>query len=202
VRERSELAIIGEPSLPSPPGMPQFRALDPDLDASTSPMRTHARAAGRIASLNVSAGGVPKLPVSEARLGVTGLAGDRQRNKRIHGGPMRALCLYSLERIVALQGEGHPIAPGSAGENVTLEEIEWTLIVPSVRLALGDAEIEITAFTEPCRVIRHSFNREDSRRIGQDVHPGWSRVYARVLVEGTLRVGDDARILHEPSAAA
>ena len=182
--------------------MPQFRVLDTNLDTSTSPVRTRAREAGRIASLNVSPGGVPKLPVSEARLGVTGLSGDRQRNRRIHGGPMRALCLYSLECIAALRREGHPIVPGSAGDNVTLEGIDWARMVPGVRLALGDAEIEITAFTEPCRVIRHSFSDEDPWRIGQDAHPGWSRVYARVRAEGSLRVGDDARILSEPPAPA
>jgi MOSC domain-containing protein YiiM len=182
--------------------MPQFRVLDPNLDTSDTPVRTRARGAGRIASLNVSPGGVPKLPVSEARLSATGLAGDKQRNKRIHGGPMRALCLFSLERIVALQGEGHPIVPGSAGENVTLEGIDWELIVPGVRLALGDAQIEITAYTEPCRVIRHSFSDEEPWRVGQDAHPGWSRVYARVLVEGMLRVGDDAHVLSEPPEAA
>jgi MOSC domain-containing protein YiiM len=182
--------------------MPQFRVLDPDLGVSTSPARTGAREAGRIASLNVSTGGVPKHPVSEARLGATGLEGDKQRNKRIHGGPARALCLYSLERIVALQGEGHPIVSGSVGENITLEGIDWSLMVPGVRLALRDAEIEITAYTEPCGVIRRSFSDYVPWRIGQEEHPGWSRVYARVLVEGTLHVGDDARILPGPSATA
>ena len=120
--------------------------------------------------------------------------GDRQRN-RSHGGPTRALCLYALERIQALRDEGHPIVPGSTGENLTLEGIDWPLLAPGVRLALGEAEIEITTYTMPCGVIRRSFSDYSSQRISQDEHPGWSRVYARVITEGTIRVGDTARIL-------
>lgn len=30
-------------------------------------------------------------------------------------------------------------------------------------------------------------------------HPGWSRVYARVLAEGRLRPGDGVRIVSEPT---
>lgn len=174
---------------------------DADLASDALPARTSFRGRGRIASLNVSAGGVPKLPVSEARLSASGLEGDRHSNKRLHGGPMRALCLYSLERILALQKEGHPIVPGSAGENVTLEGIDWSMVVPGVRLALGDAEIEITSFTEPCGVIRRSFSDYSPFRISQDEYPGWSRVYARVIADGTLRVGDDVRMLPATPAA-
>ena len=49
-----------------------------------------------------------------------GLEGDRQRDLRFHGGPLRAVSLYSLELIEALQAEGHPIAPGAMGENLTM----------------------------------------------------------------------------------
>ncbi len=49
---------------------------------------------GRIVQLNTSPGGVPKLPVPEAEVTPSGMAGDRQRNLRFHGGPRRALCLY------------------------------------------------------------------------------------------------------------
>ncbi len=174
---------------------------DPVLDVDPSPARAAARTTGRVVSLNVSAGGVPKRPVREARLGATGLEGDEQRNRRNHGGPLRALCLYSLERIHALQVEGHPIVPGSTGENVTLDGLDWPLLVPGVRLALGEAEVELTSYTMPCGVIRRSFSDYSSMRIWQDEHPGWSRVYARVITEGTLRVGDAARILPATPAA-
>ena len=152
-----------------------------------------------IVSLNRSHGGVPKLPVAEARVTTQGLEGDRQRDLRHHGGPERALCLYSLERIEALRREGHPISPGSIGENVTIAGLAWDRVTPGVRLRLGDVEVEVTAFTEPCKTIRFSFSDRQSVRVSQTAAPGWSRVYARVLREGVLRVGDTVE-LAEPDA--
>ena len=65
--------------------------------------------------INVSDGGVPKKPIREAKLTERGVEGDRQRNLKVHGGPDRAVCLYSLELLERLQGEGHPIHAGSSG---------------------------------------------------------------------------------------
>ena len=50
------------------------------------------------------------------------------------GGPLAALCLYSLEVIQALQAEGHSIFPGSVGENITLSHLDWSRVTPGVRL--------------------------------------------------------------------
>lgn len=145
---------------------------------------------GTVVSLNRSPGGVPKLPVVEARVTADGMEGDRQRNLKYHGGPDRALCLYSAERIEALRTDGHPIAPGTTGENVTIAGLDWSRVVPGVRLRLGELVVEATSYADPCRTIRGSFVGGRSGRIGQRKWPGWSRVYARVLVGGVLRVGD------------
>ena len=157
---------------------------------------------GHIFQLNVSHGGVPKLPINEAVLTTTGLIGDRQAHPRFHGGPERALCLYSRERIAALRAEGHPIAPGTAGENVTVEGIDWSLVVPGCHLLLGDEVlIEISSYTQPCQTIAASFVGGNFKRIAQKQHPGESRVYARVLRAGRLMVGQSVRLLLEPEAA-
>lgn len=151
---------------------------------------------GRIFQLNCSPGGVPKLPVSEAILTPTGLACDRQAHTKIHGGPERALCLYALERILELQSEGHPIYPGSAGENVTLVGLDWATLVPGICLALGDeVVVEITSYTSPCRTITGSFAGGEFKRISHKVRPGWSRLYARVLRTGRLAVGQQVSVL-------
>jgi MOSC domain-containing protein YiiM len=149
------------------------------------------RLPGHIFQINASDGGVPKLARSQAEATRLGLSGDRQRDRRFHGGPERALCLYSLERILALQAEGHPIYPGSIGENLTLSGIDWEKVEPGARLALGrEVLVEITRFTTPCNNISASFSEEDFSRVSQKLHPGWSRVYARVLQPGVLRIGD------------
>lgn len=145
---------------------------------------------GVIVSINVSPGGVPKLPVPEVLASPAGLDGDGQRDRRHHGGPDRALCLYSMERIEALQREGHPIAPGTTGENLTIRGLDWDAIVPGVQLRAGGVTMVVTAYASPCKSIRPSFADANSNRISQQVHPGWSRVYARVVGSGELRVGD------------
>lgn len=148
-----------------------------------------------IFQINVSQGGVPKLPVRCAEVTTTELAGDAHNNLEVHGGPTRAVCLYSLERILALQAEGHPIFPGSTGENVTVAGVDWDAVVPGTRLQLGDTvEIEVTGYTSPCPKITASFADGDISRMGQPTHPGWSRVYASVITTGEICVGDGVEL--------
>jgi MOSC domain-containing protein YiiM len=150
---------------------------------------------GRIFQISLSAGGVPKLAVPQAQVGSLGLLGDEHRDLKHHGGPERAVCLYSLERILALQAEGHPIFPGAAGENLTLSGLPWELVVPGARLQVGkDLLLEVTKYTEPCNNIRRAFTDGQFMRIAQDMHPGWSRVYARVLQEGAILPADPVRL--------
>ena len=144
----------------------------------------------RVVSLNRSNGGVPKLAVEEVHVTTQGIAGDRQGDLVHHGGPDRALSLYSLELIDQLQLEGHPITPGAVGENVTISGLDWSTVQPGTRLSLGDVEVEVTAFASPCVTIRDAFVDREFVRISNKVHQGWSRVYARVLHEGTLCTGD------------
>lgn len=145
---------------------------------------------GRIFSINTSPGGVPKLPVPEALVSKFGLFGDGQRNRRFHGGPDRAVCLFSIERIRALEAEGHPISAGSTGENITVTGVDWNLVAPGLVIEVGEAVLEITTFTTPCRTIRDSFAGGTFMRMSHKLYPGWSRVYARVLEEGMVRTAD------------
>lgn len=141
--------------------------------------------------ISVSDGGVPKLPVAEARLTVNGVAGDRQRNLEVHGGVDRAICLFSLEVIEALQAEGHSIRPGSSGENLTIAGLDWPKLLPGDRLRIGDTVLlELVSYTAPCKYNAQWFENGDFSRISQKLHPGWSRLYARVLTEGVVRPGD------------
>ena len=148
-------------------------------------------ASGRIVSINVSPGGVPKLPVPEARVTSLGLEGDGHRDMEHHGGPDRAVCVFAAEVIEALTREGHTLGPGSLGENVTIEGIAWDQVAPGHRFRLGDeVVIEVTRYTSPCVNIRTSFVGHEYSRVSQKRHPGWSRVYARVLAPGAIRQGD------------
>lgn len=147
---------------------------------------------GRIEQINVNPrGGVPKYAVASAEIHNTGVAGDRQRDLRFHGGPERAVSLYSAELIAALRAEGHPINPGSTGENLTISGLDWARLEVGSRLQIGDwVELEITGYASPCSNIEESFHDGAFKRISQKLYPGWSRLYARVLSPGELHIGD------------
>jgi len=156
----------------------------------------------RIVQISVSRGGVPKTAVPAARVTAEGVEGDAQRDRQYHGGPDRAVCLYSIESIRRLQAEGHSITPGSIGENVTVEGLDWSAVAPGDYLLLGDQVLlQVTRYTSPCSNIKGSFKSGEFARVSQKRHPGWSRVCARVLVEGTMRRDDPVRLLDELEAA-
>ena len=153
---------------------------------------------GRIFQLSTSPGGVPKHAVREAEVNELGMIGDEHKFPDIHGGPERALCLFSLERILELQSEGHPIFPGAVGENVTISGLDWNAITPGQRLSLGDkVVVEITSYTTPCNSIPESFVDGQYQRISQKVNPGYSRVYARVLRPGRIATGQAVRVMSD-----
>ena len=148
----------------------------------------------KIHSLNVSNGGVPKLPVASCDIRTNGIAGDRQRDRRYHGGPQRAVSLYSLELLQALQAEGHPVAPGALGENMTLAGVDWSRMTPGAVLETGPVLLELTSYASPCSNLRPYFSDGRFARVSERQHPGWSRLYARVLRPGTVTVGDRVAI--------
>ena len=151
---------------------------------------------GRVESINRSRGGVPKAPGESGTITAAGLDGDVQRDLRFHGGPDRALSLYSLDLIAALRAEGHPIAPGTTGENLTVSGLEWARLVPGALVSVGESvRLEVTRYASPCANISGSFLDGQIARIAQKTHPGWSRVYTRVLTAGPVRVGDPVVLL-------
>ncbi|THJ24841.1 MAG: MOSC domain-containing protein [Nitrospira sp. CG24E] len=145
--------------------------------------------------INVSDGGVPKRPVLEALIATAGVAGDRQQNLKFHGGPDRAVCLFSQELIERLQDEGHPIEAGSSGENLTIAGIDWEKLKPGDKLQVGpEVQVEIMSYTTPCEKNARWFRDGDFKRVSQKRNPGWSRLYAKVLREGMVRPGDAVTI--------
>lgn len=152
-----------------------------------------ARAA-RVASVNLSPGGVPKLPVtSDVWVGRLGLHGDGHNEPEpSHGGPEQAVSLYSVESIARVAADGHTAFPGAFGENLTLEGCELGSLRPDDRLAIGSAGlvIQITKHAEPCQTIAHWFVDRRVARIGSPLYPEDARWYARVLSEGPVSAGD------------
>jgi MOSC domain-containing protein YiiM len=146
---------------------------------------------GRIFQINVSDGGVPKHRILDAQVTERGLVGDRQKDLRAHGGTLRAICLFAIEQIATMRIEGHRISAGATGENVTTEGIPWHEVTPGSRFKLGDEVVlEVTGYADSCWKNAQWFINGNTQRIDQDTHPGSSRVYARVVQEGTIHEGD------------
>lgn len=145
--------------------------------------------------INVSGGGVPKRPVPSANALTGGLDTDRQAHPKFHGGPTRAVSLLGLDVIERLRAEGHAIAPGSTGENLTLAGVDW----PSVPLGTtfhfaGGVVLEALSFATPCATIRASFRDGEIGLLHAEQHPGNARIYARVITEGPIEAGEAVRL--------
>ncbi|MFL2960029.1 MAG: MOSC domain-containing protein [Candidatus Thalassarchaeaceae archaeon] len=146
-----------------------------------------------IVSINVSElGGVPKLPIKTAVVRFEGVEGDlnRFRMERKNGDPGRAVSIFSMERILQLQEEGHPIDIGTAGENFTIEGIDWPKMEVGMMIRFGSALIRLSEPCAPCSKIGGSFMKNEFSRIDQNKRRGWSRWSASVIEEGAVSVGD------------
>ena len=152
---------------------------------------------GVVEQVNISAGGVPKLPVPAALVTPHGLTGDRQANRTHHGRPWQAICLWSADVIDALVAEGTRSATGPPVRTSPVRGIDWRQIRPGLRLQVGSALLETTPYAIPCAKNAHWFSDGDFRRIAHDVRPGSSRIYARVLGMGRVRARDE--VVVEPS---
>ena len=140
---------------------------------------------GQVAQVNISDGGVPKRSVASARVGWSGLLGDRQATRKHHGRPWQAICLWSAEQVDALAAEGHPISYGSAGENLTLRGLDWPDLRPGTQLRVGSALVEVTVDAIPCQKNGRWFADGKFGRLTVN-----SRRYARVLEKGDVSPGD------------
>ena len=152
---------------------------------------------GVVEGVFVSDGGVPKLPVAGAEVTASGMVGDRQRMRKIHGRSWQALCLWSGDVIDVLRAEGHPVYAGACGENVSVRGIDWAALQPGVRMRVGTVLAEISLPTIPCKQIRPFFDGP-IRRVDHDRNPGFSRWYASVLEPGRIAAGDRVEI--EPAS--
>jgi len=133
----------------------------------------------------ISNGGVPKTPVQSVKIDYQGLVGDNQHDKKHHGGVMRAVCVLENEILKKLQTEGHPISPGSTGENLLVSG--YDLKIGSI-FSIGEVELEVVSAATPCKTIRDSFTNGDFKRLSHKKYPGDTRWYCKVLRTGNVRI--------------
>lgn len=145
------------------------------------------------------AGGIRPLPPDNRATGIfkselhgavlvsrNGLAGDVQADRRVHGGPEKAVHQYPIGNYVQL-AEAFPevrnlLVAGSLGENLSVAGWDEANVCIGDIFRLGEAIIQVSQPRTPCWKIDSRFGVEGMTRfIDQSGLSGW---YFRVIEEG------------------
>jgi MOSC domain-containing protein YiiM len=105
-----------------------------------------------VVAVCISPGGIPKLPQPAAQASQDGLIGDG-RNHAKHIRPDRAISLFDWEILQDLVGEGFPLVPGAAGENLTVQGLHVQNLPPGTLLQIGDVVLKLEKPRQPCYVL-------------------------------------------------
>ena len=131
-------------------------------------------------------------------LGETNLVGDGQADLRVHGGPDRALLIYSAEHYPAWETRfGRPLTYGSFGENFTVTKATELEVCLGDVWVSDDIEIEVSQPRLPCfKVARRLDWPGLNVEIIANRKGGW---YARVLKQGFVERGQNLRLVARPN---
>ncbi len=130
--------------------------------------------------------GFLKRPViGGVRLGKIGLEGDGQADCINHGGPDKAVCVYSIDHRDAWREiVGIDFPPGGFGENFSVSgAVEAGVCIGDV-FSVGSAQVQISQPRQPCWKLGRRWQRPDLPTIVEtNGRTGW---YFRVLQAGTV----------------
>jgi MOSC domain-containing protein YiiM len=129
------------------------------------------------------------------------LVGDDQSDRRVHGGPLKAVYTYPSEHYPfwARELSRKDLTFGAFGENLTTEG--WT--EPETRVGdvvrIGTAEFEVVSPRTPCYKLEASFQISDMiRRFHESKRSGF---YLRGVQDGVLSAGDEIMLIaRKPNA--
>lgn len=142
--------------------------------------------------------GIDKRPVSgPLDLGPEGFAGDEQGDRRVHGGPEKAVHHYPFDHYPAWRADlgPHPLltAPGAFGENISTEGMTEANVAVGDIFRLGTALVQVSQGRQPCWKLTQRFGVPKLARMVQDSgRTGW---YYRVLQPGRVAPGDSLDLL-------
>ena len=137
--------------------------------------------------------GMYKSPVSGVvALGPHGFAGDEQADRRVHGGPDKAVHFYPARHYAALARKfpeaAEALQPGSLGENLSSAELDEGDVRVGDVWQLGSAHLQVCQPRSPCWKIDERFGCDGMAVfIAENLLTGW---YWRVLRAGEVRPGD------------
>ncbi|WP_299199986.1 MOSC domain-containing protein [uncultured Amphritea sp.] len=126
-----------------------------------------------------------------------GLSGDIQVDKRVHGGPEKAIYHYPAEHYALLQ-EALPhlcdsFVAGSIGENISTHGLLDTEVHIGDTFRLGSAIVQVSQPRRPCWKVNQKYgNAHIASLIMSQAISGW---YYRILEPGQLTIGDSIECL-------
>ncbi|RYD35876.1 MAG: MOSC domain-containing protein, partial [Verrucomicrobiaceae bacterium] len=143
--------------------------------------------------------GFYKEPVTDpCWLGYEGFRSDEQADRRFHGGPEKAVCVYSSEHYPYWLGElGIPeLTHGGFGENLTIQNLTESEVCIGDRFSLGEAEVQVSQPRQPCWKLARRWQVKDlALRVEQT---GFTGFYFRVRRHGHVRAGDRLELIERP----
>lgn len=143
--------------------------------------------------------GIWKTPIDAPSVLVRGvnLDGDDQADRRVHGGPDKAVYAYAEEDYAFWkEAEGIDVTPGLFGENLTVRGLELRDAVVGERWRIGSAVLEVAQPRLPCYKL--------GIRMGDDEFPrrfeeaGRMGAYLRISTEGGVAPGDAIEVVSRP----
>ena len=141
---------------------------------------------------------IGKVPVAgRVRVAGVNLEGDDQADRRVHGGPDKAVYAYAAED-TAWWAEGlrRELGPGAFGENLTVEGVDVTGAVIGERWRVGTVELEVCQPRQPCMKLARRFDDLLMvRRFALASRPG---AYLRIVTEGEIGAGDAITVTDRP----
>ena len=118
--------------------------------------------------------------------------GDRQSDRRVHGGEFKAVYAYSADHYdfwqEALEKE---LPPASFGENLTISDFDEAGVSIGDVFRIGDAELEAAAPRLPCYKLGVRFG--DPLVVKKFAEAGRWGIYFRVAKEGSATAGDEMK---------
>jgi MOSC domain-containing protein YiiM len=144
--------------------------------------------------------GIWKEPVEgPVRVEGVNLAGDGQADRRVHGGPDKAVYAYAVEDYEWWAGSLGPLAPGTFGENLTTQGIDLAASHVGDRWHVGTAVLEVAAPRWPC--FKLGMRMGDEHFPGRFGDAGRSGLYLRIVEPGSVEAGDEVTVVPTPLPA-
>jgi MOSC domain-containing protein YiiM len=134
--------------------------------------------------------GMCKIPASGSiRLGMLGFEGDGVGDTKHHGGPDKAVCVYSIDHYPFWQrviGCSLPRAP--FGENLSVSNLHEDDVCVGDIFEAGTALLQVSQPRQPCKTLLARCARDDMIKLM--VETGYTGFYFRVLEEGIVQKGN------------